>query len=231
MAAVEEGVPGAGALGLALQPLRLARRGRLGRPRPLRDAQGVRRAPREEPRSSDGDARSRRTRLLDGLSLRRTPDPCTLVIFGASGDLAHKKIMPALYALAVRRLLPERYAIVGVARTDGSRRRVPQGHAGRGEAARARPVQPGGLGRARREAPLGHDRLRRRRRRGQAPRRSSTSSTPRTTSAATTCTTSPSRRRRSRRSSTRSASGRRTAAGRASSSRSRSATTSRRRRS
>ncbi len=58
--------------------------------------------------------------LADGLSLRRTPDPCTLVIFGASGDLAHKKIMPALYALAVRRLLPERYAIVGVARTDGS---------------------------------------------------------------------------------------------------------------
>ena len=48
--------------------------------------------------------------LADGLSLRRTPDPCVLVIFGASGDLAHKKIMPALYALAVRRLLPERFA-------------------------------------------------------------------------------------------------------------------------
>src|SRR5262249_20652860 len=31
----------------------------------------------------------------------------------------HKKIMPALYALAVRRLLPERFAIVGVARTGG----------------------------------------------------------------------------------------------------------------
>ena len=57
--------------------------------------------------------------LADGLSLRRTPDPCVLVVFGASGDLAHKKIMPALYALAMRRLLPERFAIVGVARTDG----------------------------------------------------------------------------------------------------------------
>src|SRR5262245_35936194 len=57
--------------------------------------------------------------LADGLSLRKTPDPCTLVIFGASGDLTHKKVMPALYALAVRGLLPERYAIVGVARTGG----------------------------------------------------------------------------------------------------------------
>ena len=57
--------------------------------------------------------------LAEGLALRRTPDPCALVIFGASGDLTHKKIMPALYALAARRLLPPRFAIVGVARTDG----------------------------------------------------------------------------------------------------------------
>ena len=57
--------------------------------------------------------------LAEGLALRKTPDPCALVIFGASGDLTHKKLMPALYALAVRRLLPPRFAIVGVARTDG----------------------------------------------------------------------------------------------------------------
>src|SRR5262249_34503766 len=55
--------------------------------------------------------------LAEGLALRKTPDPCALVIFGASGDLTHKKLMPALYALAVRRLLPPRFAIVGVART------------------------------------------------------------------------------------------------------------------
>jgi glucose-6-phosphate 1-dehydrogenase len=58
--------------------------------------------------------------LLEGLELRRTPDPCAMVIFGASGDLAHKKLFPALYSLAFRRLLPERFAIVGVARTEGS---------------------------------------------------------------------------------------------------------------
>jgi glucose-6-phosphate 1-dehydrogenase len=54
-----------------------------------------------------------------GLSLRRNPDPCVLVIFGASGDLTHKKLMPALYALMLRRLLPARFAVVGVARTEG----------------------------------------------------------------------------------------------------------------
>jgi glucose-6-phosphate 1-dehydrogenase len=41
-----------------------------------------------------------------------------LVIFGASGDLAHRKLMPALYALMFRRLLPSRFAVVGVARTE-----------------------------------------------------------------------------------------------------------------
>jgi glucose-6-phosphate 1-dehydrogenase len=55
--------------------------------------------------------------LLEGLPTSRVPDPCAVVIFGASGDLTRRKLMPALYALAVRDLLPERFAIVGVART------------------------------------------------------------------------------------------------------------------
>src|SRR5205807_8886493 len=57
--------------------------------------------------------------LAEGLALRRTPDPCALVIFGASGDLTHKQLMPALYALAVRRLVRQRCASVGGARTGG----------------------------------------------------------------------------------------------------------------
>jgi glucose-6-phosphate 1-dehydrogenase len=56
--------------------------------------------------------------LAEGLGLRRRPDPCALVIFGASGDLTRRKLLPALYALAYRRLLPDRFAVVGVARTD-----------------------------------------------------------------------------------------------------------------
>jgi glucose-6-phosphate 1-dehydrogenase len=58
--------------------------------------------------------------LLEGLRVRRRPDPCILVIFGASGDLTSKKLLPALYALAVRRLLPERFGIVGAARSEES---------------------------------------------------------------------------------------------------------------
>ena len=55
--------------------------------------------------------------LAEGLQLRRRPDSCILVIFGASGDLTAKKLMPALYALAVRGLLPEHFGIVGAARS------------------------------------------------------------------------------------------------------------------
>jgi glucose-6-phosphate 1-dehydrogenase len=58
--------------------------------------------------------------LLEGLRLRRTPDPCALVIFGASGDLTRRKLFPALYSLALRGLLPERFGLVGVARTEES---------------------------------------------------------------------------------------------------------------
>jgi glucose-6-phosphate 1-dehydrogenase len=58
--------------------------------------------------------------LLEGLELRRRPDPCVLAIFGASGDLTRRKIFPALYALAVRDLLPESFAVLGIARTQQS---------------------------------------------------------------------------------------------------------------
>jgi glucose-6-phosphate 1-dehydrogenase len=56
--------------------------------------------------------------LLEGLRLRRTPEPCVLAIFGASGDLTRRKIFPALYSLAMRKLLPEQFGVVGIARTE-----------------------------------------------------------------------------------------------------------------
>ncbi len=52
-----------------------------------------------------------------GLRQSRTADPCTVVIFGASGDLTHRKLVPALYNLVLDGLLPSRFAVVGVART------------------------------------------------------------------------------------------------------------------
>src|SRR5919204_1016379 len=56
--------------------------------------------------------------LLEGLRVARTPEPCALVIFGASGDLTRRKLLPAVYSLAFRRLLPEQFGVVGVARTE-----------------------------------------------------------------------------------------------------------------
>ena len=44
--------------------------------------------------------------------------PCVLVIFGASGDLAKRKLLPAVYELAREKLLPEQFALVGYARSE-----------------------------------------------------------------------------------------------------------------
>ena len=56
--------------------------------------------------------------LRTGMRLQRTPEPCAIVIMGATGDLAHRKLMPSLYNLAVEHLVPHGFAIVGFARQD-----------------------------------------------------------------------------------------------------------------
>ncbi len=54
--------------------------------------------------------------LRRGLIEDRTGDACALVIFGASGDLTKRKLIPAVYNLALSRSLPSGFAVVGVAR-------------------------------------------------------------------------------------------------------------------
>jgi glucose-6-phosphate 1-dehydrogenase len=68
--------------------------------------------------------------------LPRIPGPCALVIFGVTGDLARKKLIPAIYDLANRGLLPPSFVVLGFARrdwTDGDfetlAREAAQGHA------------------------------------------------------------------------------------------------------
>jgi glucose-6-phosphate 1-dehydrogenase len=56
------------------------------------------------------DARDRR--------LPRIPDPCALVVFGVTGDLARKKLIPAVYDLGNRGLLPPGFVLLGFARRD-----------------------------------------------------------------------------------------------------------------
>jgi len=54
--------------------------------------------------------------LREGLSTRPVPQPCAIVIFGATGDLTHRKLTPALYNLAADGELPAGVEIVGFAR-------------------------------------------------------------------------------------------------------------------
>ncbi len=55
--------------------------------------------------------------LVAGIERLPVP-PTSLIIFGATGDLAHRKLLPALYNLAHEGQLPERFEMVGVGRRD-----------------------------------------------------------------------------------------------------------------
>ena len=46
-----------------------------------------------------------------GMLKGNPPDPCVVVIFGASGDLAHKELIPSLFALHCHKLMPEHCAV------------------------------------------------------------------------------------------------------------------------
>ena len=88
--------------------------------------------------------------LFERLAVGQTPpiaaEPVTLVIFGGAGDLAHRKLLPALYNLHVDGLLPPRFAVVGVGRKDDDRRRVPRVRQGRRRAVLAAPARRGARG-------------------------------------------------------------------------------------
>lgn len=58
--------------------------------------------------------------LREGISSRAVPQPCTVVIFGATGDLTHRKLVPALYNLAADGELPPAVTVVGFARREKS---------------------------------------------------------------------------------------------------------------
>jgi len=54
--------------------------------------------------------------LREGSVTLRAAEPCTFVVFGASGDLTHRKLLPALLELTRDRLLHPKTAVVGFAR-------------------------------------------------------------------------------------------------------------------
>ena len=126
--------------------------------------------PRDVAPASSRPRRARRRRrttaenpLTAGLERLPVP-PTTLVIFGATGDLARRKLLPALYNLAHEGALPGRFHLVGVSRKEKARTSTTapsarkrsallaaQARRGRAQgAARARPLHPGHLRRRRR---------------------------------------------------------------------------------
>ena len=56
--------------------------------------------------------------LSVGLDDSRAPAPTTIIVFGVTGDLAARKLIPAFYNLAHDNLLPQPYTVVGVGRRD-----------------------------------------------------------------------------------------------------------------
>ncbi|HLB45223.1 MAG TPA: hypothetical protein VJK49_07510, partial [Candidatus Limnocylindrales bacterium] len=71
-------------------------------------------APPHDGTPTSGD----RNPLREGLRLERIPEPCTMVIIGATGDLAERKLAPALYNLMLGGFLPSEFTVVGLARRD-----------------------------------------------------------------------------------------------------------------
>ena len=65
-----------------------------------------------------GGARANPLRDPADRRLPRVPEPCALVVFGVTGDLARKKLLPAIYDLANRGLLPTDFVLLGFARRD-----------------------------------------------------------------------------------------------------------------
>jgi glucose-6-phosphate 1-dehydrogenase len=73
----------------------------------------------ERPELNGDHAVGRRANpLREGLQLERKPEPCTMVICGATGDLTERKLGPALYNLMLGGFLPAEFSVVGFARRD-----------------------------------------------------------------------------------------------------------------
>ena len=75
--------------------------------RELREARQGKRASRAKPVENV---------LREGLRLEKVPDPSMLVLFGATGDLAHRKVIPALYHLWRTNLLPHEFVLLAIGR-------------------------------------------------------------------------------------------------------------------
>ena len=165
-------------VGRAMAHRRRARR-QANRPRPRRrPTSPSRRSPRRGPRTRRGRCascarRARASARRSAEAASRTscarasassacPTRAILVLFGATGDLAHRKVIPALYQLWRTNLLPHEFVLLAIGRRRVRRRRVPGRDPGVARGVQPRPAaRRGGLAVVRRADPLPPPRLRR----------------------------------------------------------------------
>ena len=82
----------------------------------------------------DNQSRTSTAQLVESPPRRpaKSADPCAMVIFGAGGDLTKRLVTPALYNLSRTKVLPEKFALIGVDHGEGTARelaRPPSRHA------------------------------------------------------------------------------------------------------
>ena len=82
-------------------------------PRTMRELRLARALKRKPERSTD---KHMDNPLREGLRLERMPDPFVFVLFGGTGDLAHRKVIPALYQLWRTNLLPHEFMLIAIGR-------------------------------------------------------------------------------------------------------------------
>ena len=75
-------------------------------------------APRSQRKTNMQSAED--AKVMEEEQAGRTGDACAMVIFGASGDLTKRKLIPALYNLAKENLLSKEFALIGFARSEMS---------------------------------------------------------------------------------------------------------------
>ncbi len=95
-----------------IAPSAPTRDGRTKQPRTIRERRLLRAERRKPP------AKETTNPLREGLRLERMPEPFAFVLFGATGDLAHRKVIPALFQLWRTNLLPHEFRLIASGRRD-----------------------------------------------------------------------------------------------------------------
>jgi glucose-6-phosphate 1-dehydrogenase len=114
----EPEIPGEGLPGTSSEPQGEPDRTPHPAPRPKEAPRTMRELRLQRGARRKAAAKTLENPLREGLRLERVPDPSVLVLFGATGDLAHRKVVPALYQLWRTNLLPHEFLLLAIGRRE-----------------------------------------------------------------------------------------------------------------